>query len=143
MFFGFGSAVGAALAWLVGRNEPSRSTVVALNGTACGLLGVLTSASGHTTASAVEAGLGLLGTAAPLTLCMTPLRPIATCAAIPSAMRYLAATLALALVYGIGCATLGFVFMEGVRHISGKENSGKPMGYSIIMSRKPFHTLSL
>lgn len=57
------------------------------------------------TASAIEAGLGLLGTAALVTLCMTPLSAVASRAAIPFAVRHLAATLVLALVYGIGCVT--------------------------------------
>jgi hypothetical protein len=142
LFFDFGSAVGAALAWFVGRRERARSTVATLNGVACGLLGILTSASGGTMAPATEAGLGLLGTAAPLTLCMTPLSPVATSAGISSAVRHLAATLALALVYGISCATLGFVSVESVRHISGKENGGKPVDYPIMMSLKPSCTPS-
>jgi hypothetical protein len=78
LFFAFGSGVGAALAWFVGRREPSRSTVFAFNGIACGLLGVLASASKGTTTPAIEAGLGLLGTAAPLTLCMRPFRAVAS-----------------------------------------------------------------
>jgi len=140
--FAFGSAVGAALAWFVCRGEPSRSAVFALNGIACGLLGVLMSAGGGKTAPAIEAGLGLLGTAAPLTLCMTPLRAVASRAGISSVVRHLAVTLALALVSGISCATLGFVSVECVRYIFGKENNvGKPVD-PIMMSLKPFDTPS-
>ena len=139
LFFAFGSAVGAALAWFVGHREPSRSTIIALNGIACGLLGVLTSVSWGTTAPAVEAGLGLFGTAAPLTSCMTPMRAVASRARIASAVRHLAATLALALLSGISCATLGFVSVESVRHISGEQNIGKPVDYLIMMSLKPSH----
>jgi hypothetical protein len=126
LFFTLGSAVGAALAWFVGRRERNRSTIVALNGITCGLLGVLTSASGGTTAPAIEAGLGLLGTAAPLTLCMTPLRAVATRTGILSAVRHLAPTLALALVCGISCATLGFVSVESVHYTSGKVQPSHP-----------------
>ena len=148
LFFAFGSGVGAALAWFVGRREPSRSTVLAFNGIACGLLGVLASASKGTTTPAIEAGLGLLSTAAPLTLCMRPFRAVASRAGIACAVRHLAATLALALVYGITCATLGFVSVVSVRHVFGvryisdKENVGKRVDYSIMMSLNPSHTPS-
>jgi hypothetical protein len=137
LFFVFGSAVGAAVAWFAGRRECSRSTVAALNGVAGGLLGILTSASGGTMAPATAAGLGLLGTAAPLTLCVTPLGPVATSAGISSAVRRLAATLALALVCGISCATLGFVSVESVHQMSDKEDGSKPVGYPIMMSLTP------
>jgi hypothetical protein len=112
LFFAFGSAVGAALAWFVGRREPSRSTVFALTGIACGLLGVLTSASGGTTAG------------------------------IPSAVRHFSATLALAVVYGIGCATVGFVSVASVRHSFVEESVDKPVCYPIMMSLKPSRTPS-
>jgi hypothetical protein len=138
LFFAIGSAVGAALAWFVGRLEPSRSTGFALNGITCGLLGALTSASGDTNPPANEAWLGLLGTAAPLTSCMPPLRAVASSAGISSVARYLAVTLALALVSGISCATLGFVLVESARHISDKENVGKSVD-PIMISLKPFH----
>jgi hypothetical protein len=117
LFFGFGSALGAVLAWFVGDREPSRSTVVAFNGIACGLLGALTTVSWFATSPVIEGGLGLFGTAAPLTLCMTPLRAFANRAAIASAVRHVAATLALALVYGITCAALGFVSVVSAHQI--------------------------
>lgn len=128
MLFIVGSAVGAALALFVSRRQPSRSTVVVLNGVAGGLLGILISASMGSTAPAVEAGLGFLGTAAPLTLCMTSLRPLATTVGISSPVRHVAATLALSLIYGISCAASGFMLAEGVRQISVKENGGKYFG---------------
>jgi MFS family permease len=112
LFFAFGSAVGAALAWFVGRREPSRSTVFALTGIACGLLGVSTSASEGTTAG------------------------------IASAVRHFSATFAIALVYGIGCATVGFVSVASMRRIFGKESLDKPVRYPIMMSLKPSHTPS-
>lgn len=137
LFFAFGSAVGAALSWFfVGRVEPSRSTAFALNGIACGMLGALVSASRGTNVPAVEAGLGLFGAAAPLALCMTGLRAVASRAAISSVVRHLAASLALALVSGISCATVGFVLVESVREISAKENIGKPVGYPIMIYLK-------
>lgn len=141
LFFALGSTVGAALAWFVGHRQSSRSTVVAVNGIASALLGVLTSASTGMTPSAVEAGFGLLGTVAPLTLCMTPSRVVGA-AGIASAVRHLAATLALALVCGISCATLGFVTEESVRHFSDQENLGKPVGYPIVMPLRPSFTVS-
>jgi hypothetical protein len=136
LFFVCGSAAGAALAWLVGRRDRSRSTVAALNGVSCGLLGMVMSISGGTTAPVTEAGLGLLGAAAPLTLCMTLMSPVATSAGVFSAVRHLTATLALALVCGIGCATVGFVLVPGVRHISRKDDEGKAADASIMLSPK-------
>jgi hypothetical protein len=144
LFFAFGSALGAALAWLVGRREPSRSTVVAVNGIAGGLLGALTLLGGRSTSLAIEAGLGLFGTVAPLTLCMTPLRAVESRTGVASVVRHFAATLALALVCGISCAILGFVSVASVhhmlRHISGNQHLGQPAVYPIMMSLKPFHT---
>lgn len=143
--FVFGSATGAALAWFVDHREPSRSTVVTFSGIACGLLGALTYASRFTTAPAIEAGFGLLGTAAPLTLCMTPLRAVSCRGEILPAVCRVAAMLALTLVYGISCATLGFVSVHsarhvfGMQHISGKQNTGKPVDCVIMMSLKPSH----
>jgi hypothetical protein len=137
LFFVLGSAVGAALAWFVGCRERSRSTIAALNGVAGGLLGILMSASWGTMTPATEAGLGLLGTAAPLTLCMTALSPVGRSGRISSAVRHLAARLALALVCGISCATLGFVSVESLRYVGVKENEGKAENYPIMMSPKP------
>lgn len=57
----------------------------------------------------------------------------------------LAATVALASVYGFSCATLRSMSVVsvrdvfGVRYISDQENAGKRLGWSIIMSLKPFH----
>lgn len=122
LLFAFGSAIGAALAWFAGRREPSRPTLVGLSGVACGLLGALTAASWRTTAPGIEVGLGLLGTAAPLTICMAPLPAAATRAGITAAVRHFTATLALALVCGIGCATVGFVSVVSIRQLSRKEH---------------------
>lgn len=142
LFFVFGSALGAVLSWFVSCKERRRSTVAALNGVAAGLLGILMSASGGTMAPVTEAGLGLLSTAAPLTLCMTPLRPVATGAEFFPAVGRLAATLALALVYGISCATVGFMSAESVRDISSKENDRKAADYLIRVSLEPSETPS-
>lgn len=139
MCFAFGAAVGAAIAWFVGCREPSQSARLAFNGIACGLLGLLLSAGTSMTAPAIEAGLGLFGTAAPLTLCMTPLRAVTSRAGIPSVVRNLAVTLAVALISGISCATLGFVSVESARLISVKGNVGESVD-PITMSLKLFHT---
>ncbi len=136
LVFVCGSAAGAALAWLIGRRDRSRSTIAALCGVSCGLLGMLISASGGTVAPATEAGMGFLGTVAPLTLCTATLNPVATSAEISSAVRYFTATLALALVYGIGCATLGFVSVQGLRHVSREDEEGKAADYPIMLSPK-------
>lgn len=132
--FAFGSAMGAALAWLVVRREPSRSTVVTLNGVACGLLGLFTSACGGTTTPVARVEIAFLGTAAPLTLCMSPLRAIARRGAIPSMLRQFAITLAAALVSGVSCAILGFVTIEGVRQISAREQGVEPLGFPAVTS---------
>ena len=135
LFFVCGSAAGAALAWLFGRRDRRRSTVAALNGVSCGLLGMVMSISGGTPAPVTEAALGLVGAAAPLTLCMTLVSPVATSAGVFSAVRRLTATLALALVFGIGCATMGFVLVPGVWHISRKDE-GRAADSSIVLSPK-------
>jgi hypothetical protein len=133
LFFVCGSAAGAALAWLFSRRDRSRTTVAALNGVSCGLLGMVMSTSGGTAAPVTEAALGLLGAAAPLTLCMTLMSPVATSAGMFSAVRRLTATLALALVFGIGCATMGFVLVPGVWHISRKDE-GRATDHPIMLS---------
>lgn len=125
VLFAFGSAIGAALAWFAGRRVPSRSTLVALSGMVCGLLGALTAASWRTAAPGIEVGLGLLGTAAPLTMCMAALPAGANRAGVPCAVRHFAATLALTLVCGIGCATVGFVSVVSIRQLSRKEHQHK------------------
>lgn len=143
LLFAFGSAVGAAVAWLVVRGHPHWSTGFALNGIACGLLGALLSATRDTNVPAIiEAGFGLLTTAAPLTLCMSGSRAPAGHAGAFSAGRNLAATLALALVSGVSCATVGFMLVESVRQISVKESTVKPSGDPIILSLRPFHAPS-
>lgn len=143
LFFALGSAVGAAVAWLVVRGQPHWSTGFALNGIACGLFGALMSATRDTNVpDIIEAGFGLLSTAAPLTLCMTGSRVVGGRARISAAGRQLAATLALALVSGVSCATVGFVSVEGVRQISIKESTVKPVGYPIMLSVRPFHAPS-
>jgi len=129
ILFASGSAAGAVLAWLVDRGAPSLSTVLALNGIACGLFGALGSASMGSNMPAVEFGFGFLGTAAPLTLCVNRSRAVAGRAGIPCAIRHLAAALAVALVSGVGCAIVGFVAVHGVRQISGKERRGIHVGY--------------
>ncbi|OBI05569.1 hypothetical protein A5679_13375 [Mycobacterium scrofulaceum] len=120
LLFAFGSALGAALAWLTGRREPSRSTIVALSGIASGLLGALTAASWRNTVPGIEIGLGLLGTAAPLTFCIAP--AAVSRARVTSVVRHFTATLAVALVCGITCATAGFVSVVSIRQLSRKEH---------------------
>ena len=135
--FVVGSALGAGLAWFVGCRQRSRTTVAAFNGVAGGLLGMMMSATWDAMTPATEAGLGLLGTAAPLTLCMTPLSPAATGARISSMVRDLTARLALALIFGISCTTLGFISVESLRYVGVKENEGKAADYPIMMSPEP------
>lgn len=142
LLFAFGSALGAVVAWLVGRHEPDRATVFAFNGIACGLLGALTTASWRSSAPAIEVGLGLLGTVAPLTLCMIGLPPVASRARVVPALRHFATTVALALVFGMACATIGFVSVVGVRHLSAKMNVGESVGSEIELWPKPFHAVS-
>lgn len=140
LFFAFGSAVGAAVAWLIVRGYPQWSTGFALNGVACGLLGALLSATrGTSTPAIVEAGFGFLTTAAPLTLCMTGARVVGEGAGIFSAGRHLATTVALALVSGLCCAIVGFVAVESVRDISIKESTVKTVGHPIMLSLSLFH----
>jgi len=129
VFFVCGSVVGAVLAWLVGRGDRRRSTVGALTGASCGLLGALTAISGGTMAPMTQAGFGLLSAAAPFTLCVTPGNPAA---GTTSAVRRYSAALLLALVYGIGCATLGFVSVAGVWHLSHKSSVGESAGHLIM-----------
>jgi hypothetical protein len=116
LFFVFGSVVGAALAWLVVRGDRSRSMAATLTGVSCGLLGALTSMSGDTMAPVTQAGFGLLSAAAPLTLCVTSVKPAATTAGIASAAGRYGVTLLLALLYGTACVTVGFVSVTAVRH---------------------------
>lgn len=137
LLFASGSVAGAALAWFVDRGGVSRSALLALNGIACGMFGAVASASGGADTPAVEAGFGILGTAAPLTLCLTRSRAAAGRTGIPFAIRHFAAALALALVSGTGCATVGFVAVEGVRQISGKERRGIPVGCPFAVSPRP------
>jgi hypothetical protein len=132
LFFVCGSVVGAALAWLIGRGDRSRSMAGALTGVSCGLLGVLTSMSGGTIAPMTQAGFGLLGAAAPLTLCVTSVNAAATNAGVSSAVRRYSAALVLALVYGISCATVGFVSVTGARHLSHKGDVGQAADHSIL-----------
>jgi hypothetical protein len=139
LFYVFGSAVGAALTWLVKRRNPSGSVVLMLSGTACGLLGVVMSAVRDTAAPQIEAGLGLFGTAAPLTLCMAPVQGIAGRAAIPSVARRFAATLALALLCGTACSVFGFVAAQSVRHFSSKENLSPSVHHPISVSLNVSH----
>jgi peptidoglycan/LPS O-acetylase OafA/YrhL len=120
LLFVFGSAAGAVLAWFVGRREPSRATVAAINGVVGFLLGMVLSASYETATPATEAAIGLLGNAVPLTLCMGPLDPTASSSRICFAVGRMAGGLALALVCGLSCATLGFVAVEAVRYIGVK-----------------------
>jgi hypothetical protein len=129
LFFVMGSAFGAVFAWFVSCREPSLSTVVVLNGVVGGLLGIVMSASWGTTTPATEAGLGLLSTAAPLTLCITPVGLAGTSGRITSAVRRLAARLGIALICGISCATLGFVSVESVRSIEIKENQVRAVNH--------------
>jgi hypothetical protein len=132
LFFFCGSVVGAALAWLVGRGDRSRSMAAALTGVSCGLLGVLASLSGGTMAPMTQAGFGLLGAAAPLTLCVTSVNPATTSAGTSSAIRRYSATLVLAMVYGISCATAGFVSAAGVRYLSYNGNASEAADHSIL-----------
>jgi hypothetical protein len=124
LFFVCGSVVGAALAWLVGRGNRSRSTAAALTGVSCGLLGVLTAIGGGTMAPMTQAGFGLLGAAAPLTLCVASGKSGATTAEISSTIRRYSATLVVALLFGIGCATAGFALAYGVKYDARKEFAG-------------------
>jgi hypothetical protein len=132
LFFVCGSVVGAALAWLIGRGDRSRSMAAALTGVSCGLLGVLTSIGGGTMAPMTQAGFGLLGTAAPLTLCVTAVNRASTTAGISAAVRRYSATLAVSLVYGICCAGIGFALAYGVKYDGHKEFVGEPAQCSII-----------
>jgi hypothetical protein len=132
LLFVCGSVVGAALAWLVSRGDRSRSMAGALTGVSCGLLGALTSMSGGTMAPMTEAGFGLLGAAAPLTLCVTSVNPATTTMGVSIAVRRYSAALVLALVYGIGCATVGFVSMTGVRHLSHNDSVGQAADPSVL-----------
>jgi hypothetical protein len=130
LFFVCGSVVGAAFAWIVGRGNRSCSTAVTLTGVSCGLLGALTSMSGGTMAPMTQAGFGLLGAAAPLTLCVTSVHTAVTTAGVSSAVGRYSATLVLVLVYGTGCATAGFVSATGVRHLSHNGNMGEAADHS-------------
>lgn len=118
LYFACGSAAGAALACRIDRRDRGRLAIAALSGLSCGLLGIVLAMSNDAAAPVTETCLGLLGTAAPLTLCVPSVRPAATNADLLFATRRFSATLFLALVYGIGCATVGFVSVPAARHVA-------------------------
>ena len=124
-----GSVAGAVLAWLIGRGERSRSTIAAFNGASCALFGMLAVVGGGSASPVTQAGWGLLGTVTPLTWCatMTP-----TGGGVAVAVRRFSSTLALSLVYGIGCAVVGFALAYGVKYDGHKEFVGEPATWSII-----------
>ena len=122
------------MAWFVGCREQNRSTAAAINGVAAGLLGLVLSASYEAVTPVTEAVVGLLGTAVPLTLCMSPSDPTAASVRISAAVRRLAGRLALTLVCGISCAALGFVSVEAMRYVGIKESEGKVPGKPIVTS---------
>jgi len=109
LFFAFGSAVGAVAAWFIARRERSRLTVAAVTGVTCCLLGIVTSTIQRGTGLVPEAGLGLFGAAAPLTLCLRPTSLIGARSEIFSTVRRRAITLGVTLAYGICCASVGFM----------------------------------
>lgn len=125
LFFVLGSAAGAVIAWYVARGELSRGAVAAITGVVCCMLGITTSASHGTTGLVTEAGLGLLGAAAPLTLCTNRLNRSLDQSQVFAAVRRLVLTLAVALVYGISCATVGFVSSESVRLFFSASGTGE------------------
>src|SRR5947209_6862531 len=137
LFFVVGSVGGAVVAWFIGCRERNRSTAAAINGVAAGLLGLVLSASYEAVTPATEAVVGLLGTAVPLTLCVSPSDPTAPRARISAAVRRLAGRLALALVCGISCAALGFVSVEAMRYVGIKESEDKVPGKPIVTSPMP------
>lgn len=140
LFFVCGSATGAALAWFVGQRERSRPLIAAFNGVSCGLLGIVTALDGGTMAPMAQAGFGFLSAAAPLTLC-TSIEPLATSAGVAaSIVRGFSATLGLALVYGIGCAALGFVSAAGVWHVAHGHSVGEAAADSLL---SPTHSDAL
>lgn len=137
LFVALGSAAGAVLGCLVMGRAPSWSAGFALNGIVCGLLGALgalgvPSQTGG--ADAVDFARGLLGTAAPLTLCLVGIRAVESGDRSTLVARRFAATLAVALVSGTSCAALGFVAVESVRSISVQGNGGEPVGHPLINS---------
>jgi hypothetical protein len=135
--FIFGSAVGAAGAWFLSRRALIPSTLVVFSGVVAGVLGMVILASWRSHTPASEFGLGLLSTVAPLTLCLTPMRLVATSEGIVSTVRAFTARLALALVCGISCAILGFVLLLSLRYVEVKENEGKAVSRLITNSPRP------
>lgn len=132
LYFACGSAAGAALAYLVDRCDRGRSVIAALCGLSCGLLGVVLAMSSEAATPVTETCLGLLGTVAPLTLCVPSVRPAATNADLLFATRRFAATLLLALVYGIGCATIGFVSVTAAGHMACKLSEANDRSSSAV-----------
>jgi hypothetical protein len=131
LFFVCGSAAGATLAWFVGRRERSRSTIAAFNGLACALFGIVAVAGGGATSPVTQAGVGLLGTVTPLTWCAT-VTPVVTGGGVAGAARRFSSALALSLLYGIGCAVVGFALAYAVKYDGHKEFVGEAADCSII-----------
>jgi hypothetical protein len=131
LFFVCGSAAGATLAWFVGRRERSRSTIAAFNGLSCALFGIVAVVGGGATSPVMQASWGLLGTVTPLTWCAT-VTSVVTGGGVAVAARRFSSTLALSLVYGIGCAVVGFALAYGVKYDGHKEFVGEPAHYSMI-----------
>ena len=132
LYFACGSAAGAALACLVDRRDRGRLVIAALSGVSCGLLGIVLAMSNNAAAPVTETCLGLLSTAAPLTLCVPSVRPAATNADLLLATRRFSATLLLALVYGIGCATVGFVSVPAARHMACELSEAHHQSSSVV-----------
>jgi hypothetical protein len=112
-----GSVAGAFLAGFVARAEPGRAFVAALTGLTSGLLGILVWAGGGTTTPLTQAGTGLVSALAPLTLCTVALDGPAAGRGVIAGIRQFGTTLAVSLIYGIGCASVGFASVGLIRHI--------------------------
>jgi hypothetical protein len=132
LYFACGSAAGAALAGLVGRRDRGRLVIAALSGLSCGLLGIVLAMSNKAAAPATETCLGLLSTAVPLTLCVPSVRPAATNTDLLLATWRFATTLLLAIVYGISCATVGFVSVPAAREMACKLSEADHHSSSVV-----------
>ncbi|MDT5332380.1 MAG: hypothetical protein QOF31_3677 [Mycobacterium sp.] len=111
---GLGAIVGAALAIAVERTQPGRSAFVAFNVAVCTTAGIVTMISMRWPHVPVWFGVGLVSTAAPITLAIVPTRSITTASDARRYLRRIAATVTIHVAYGVTFALVGFIVALGL-----------------------------
>jgi hypothetical protein len=114
-----GSAIGAFIAWLIGRAEPGRLAVAATIGVVSFMSGFVTVTLQDWAALAADASLGFVGAVAPLTLCLKPMSQGGTVSEMATAVGDRAAALGVALLWGTGCGAVGFAAAQSVQLLLG------------------------